>query len=131
MNPLPVTDADLNTYVDGQLAAARVADVEAAIARDPALASHVADLARQNADLRDAMDPWLDEPIPERLIAATTGSPAVPSRATSRWLAPAIAFAASLVLGIGTGWFARDAMLEREGTPTTFTRQAALTHALY
>ena len=29
------------------------------------------------------------------------------------------------------GWLARDAMLERAGTPTTFARQAALTHALY
>ena len=44
---------------------------------------------------------------------------------------PAVAAAATLLVGLGTGWFARDADLERAGTPTTFTRQAALTHALY
>ena len=36
-----------------------------------------------------------------------------------------------LVVGIAIGWYARDAVLERAGTPTTFARQAALTHALY
>jgi anti-sigma factor RsiW len=36
-----------------------------------------------------------------------------------------------LAIGIATGWYARDAVLERTGTPTTFARQAALTHALY
>jgi anti-sigma factor RsiW len=128
MNPLPVTDADLNAYVDGQLAADRAAAVEDAIARDPDLASRVADFARQSADLRDAFDPWLGEPVPERLMAAATAPPA---RGRARWFAPTIAVAVSLVLGVGTGWFARDAMLEREGMPTTFTRQAALTHALY
>ena len=67
MNPLPVTDADLNAYVDGQLAAARVPASRRRFARDPALAASVADAKRQNADLRDAFDPWLAEPIPERL----------------------------------------------------------------
>ena len=36
-----------------------------------------------------------------------------------------------LVVGLASGWYARDAVLERDGTPTTFARQAALTHALY
>jgi anti-sigma factor RsiW len=131
MTVLRVTDVDLNAYVDGQLAPDRAAAVEEAAARDPVLAAHLADLARQSADLRDALDPWLDEPIPERLIAAASAPPAEPARVRPRWQAPVLAAAASLVLGVGTGWFVRDAMLERQGTPTTFTRQAALTHALY
>ena len=110
MNPLPVTDADLNAYADGQLAAARVAAVEEALARDPALAAWVADAKRHNADLRDALDPWLAEPIPERLIAAAAGPADVAQGSVRRWLGPWVAGA---------------------GTPTTFTRQAALTHALY
>ena len=36
-----------------------------------------------------------------------------------------------MIVGLGAGWFARDMELERAGTPTTFARQAALTHALY
>jgi anti-sigma factor RsiW len=130
MNPLPITDADVNAYVDGQLAPARVPAVEDALARDPALAARVAELKRQNAMLRDALDPWLDEALPERLVAATAGPPA-PRRRVPRWVPVAMAAAASLLIGVGMGWFGRDFELQREGTPTTFTRQAALVHALY
>jgi anti-sigma factor RsiW len=47
------------------------------------------------------------------------------------WLTSAAASIAMLVVGVAGGWYARDAVLERGGTPTTFARQAALTHALY
>jgi anti-sigma factor RsiW len=131
VNPLPVTAADVEAYIDGQLGNARKAVVEDALASDPALATAVADARRRNADLRDALDPWLTEPIPERLIAAATGATARTPDARRRWLLTAVAAAATLLVGLGAGWFARDLQLEREGTPTTFTRQAALTHALY
>ena len=131
MKPIPVTDAELNAYADGQLEASRVAAVEDALARDSALAAWVADVRRHNAALRDALDPWLAEPIPERLIAAATTPAEVVQRSTRRWLAPLVAAAATLFVGLGAGWYARDLDLERAGTPTTFTRQAALTHALY
>jgi anti-sigma factor RsiW len=131
MNPLPVTDADLNAYADGQLDASRVAAVEAALAHDPALADWVAGARRHNAALRDALDPWLDEPIPERLIVAAAGPSNVAQPPARRWLLPMFAAAAALLLGLSVGWYARDLDLERDGTPTTFTRQAALTHALY
>jgi anti-sigma factor RsiW len=48
-----------------------------------------------------------------------------------RWLPATVALAASLVLGVGIGWLGRGEMLQLAGTPTTFPRQAALTHALY
>ena len=131
MNPLPVTDADLNAYADGHLDASRLSAVEDALARDPALAAWMADARRHNADLRDALDPWLAEPIPERLLAAAAGPDVAAQRSLRRWLAPLVAVAASLLVGLAAGWYVRDADLERAGTPTTFTRQAALTHALY
>jgi anti-sigma factor RsiW len=131
MNPLQVSDADLNAYTDGQLDASRVAAVEDALAHDPALADWVADARQRNAALRDALDPWLAESIPERLIAAAAGPAIVAPRAVRRWLMPAFAAAATLLVGVGAGWYARDVDLQRSGTPTTFTRQAALTHALY
>ena len=131
MDLLPVTDADLNAYADGQLAASRVAAVEDALSRDPALTAWVADARRHNADLRDALDPWLADPIPERLIAAAEGPAQTAQASVRRWLASLAAVAASLLVGLGAGWYARDMDLERAGTPTTFTRQAALTHALY
>ena len=131
MNPLPVTDADLNAYADGQLATSRVAAVEEALAHDPALADSVAAVRRHNAALRDALDPWLEEQIPERLIAAAAGPAHAAQPGARRWVMSALAAAATLLLGLSIGWYARDVDLERDGTPTTFTRQAALTHALY
>jgi len=126
VSPVPLSDADLHAYADGQLAPERVASVEAALRDDPALAATVAAVRAQSAALRDALDPMLAEPIPARLIEAS----ARPSRRWRARLAP-FAAAALLVLGCAIGWVARDAMLEQAGTPTTFARQAALTHALY
>ncbi len=129
MNPLPISDADVDAYVDRQLAPERVPVLEDALLRDPTLAARVAELRRQNAALRDALDPWLAEAVPERLIAAA--APRVAARRVPRWLGAAFAAAACLVVGVGLGWFAREMSLESDGTPTTFARQAALVHALY
>ena len=129
-NATPVPEADVQAYVDGQLAPGRTAVIEAAIRGDAELAARIAALRAQNAALRDALDSALAEPIPAHLLAA-----AVPPdpRAVSfvRRLAPALAVAATLLVGVGVGWFGRDALIERAGTPTTFARQAAFAHALY
>jgi anti-sigma factor RsiW len=131
MNSLPITDADVNAYVDGQLAPSRTPAVEQALAGDPALAARVAELRRQNAALHDVFDPWLAEPLPDRLVVAASGPAQSRRRGTPRWLGTAIATAASLIVGIGLGWYGRDLNLQRDGTPTTFARQVALTHVLY
>jgi anti-sigma factor RsiW len=131
MNPLPITDADVNAYVDGQLAPSRTPAIEEALARDPALSARVADLRRQNAALHDAFDPWLAEPLPDQLIVAAAGPVPATRRATPKWLGTTAAAAASLIVGIGLGWFGREFNLQRDGTPTTFARQVALTHVLY
>lgn len=122
-------DADLHAYVDGQLASGRRAAVEASIAADPELARRVADFRAQNTALRDAFDAVLIEPIPDELLVAAT-MPRV-DRPRGRWVVPSLAAAASLVVGVGLGWFFGDALIERSGTPTTFARQAAFAHALY
>ncbi len=130
MSPTPLPDFDLHAYADGQLARERMAAVEATLARDPALAARVAEIRTQNAALRDALDPLLAEPLPGRLLAAAT-PPASGAAAARRWLMPVFAAAATLVLGLGIGWYGRGTVLEEAGTPTTFARQAAFTHALY
>lgn len=123
----PLPDTDLSAFADGQLPAERLAVVEAALARDPALAARVAEIRAQNAALIAALDPWLAEPIPERLLAAATP----PAQPRAGWWKPAIAAAATLVLGLAAGWYSRDLQLEWQGTPTTFAREAAFTHVLY
>ena len=131
MNALPVTDADINAFIDNQLAPSRVQAVEDALLRDRSLAERVSALKQQNAALRDAFDLWLTEPVPQRLLTAAATRGTLVRRAVPRWIGTSAAAAASLIIGLGVGWFGRESLLQREGTPTTFTRQVALTHALY
>ena len=128
-SPVPLSDADVHAFVDGQLAPDRAEDVAAAVASSPALAARVAEMRQRNALLREALDPVLAEPIPARLLEAAHA----PGRTTPAigWFRPALAVAATLAVGIGIGWFVRDAWIESSGMPTTFARQAAFAHALY
>ncbi|MEO8536794.1 MAG: anti-sigma factor [Betaproteobacteria bacterium] len=122
------TDDDVHAWADGQLPDERRHAFEQAMAHDAALAARGAETLRQNAWLRGGLDEMLHEPLPPRLVDAARP----PSRA-ARARGAFAAAAAVVLLGIGVtaGWLARDAALERAGTPTTFARQAALTHALY
>ncbi len=124
----PISDPDLSAFADGQLTPDRAAAIEAALARDPEAAARVAAIRGQNRALVDALDAWLDEPVPERLLAAAK-APAVAHDAS--WWKPALALAASLVIGLGSGWFGREATLAQQGMPTTFAREAAFAHAIY
>lgn len=120
-------DDELHGFADDQLSAERAGEVKVVLEQEPLLAARVAEIRRQNARLRDALDPWLAEPLPRRLLAAAS----MPStRVRSRRLS-ALAAAAALVLGVGLGWFGRGESLRLAGTPVTFEQQAALTHALY
>ncbi len=122
------TDLDLMAYADGQLAPDRAAAVEGLLARDAQAAARLAEIRDQNRLLRDGLDAWLAEPMPERLLAAATP----PARSSAApWWKPALAMAATLVLGLAVGWFGREVLLDRQGTPTTFARQAAFAHVLY
>ncbi|HKW79487.1 MAG TPA: anti-sigma factor, partial [Casimicrobiaceae bacterium] len=82
---LPVSDDDVNAYADGKLPGERRAAVAAAIERDPALAVRVAAIRQQNANLRDALDPWLGEPLPRELIAAAQPPRGAPTSRRMRW----------------------------------------------
>lgn len=125
---MPLSEEELHAYADNQLSRERTSEIAATLGREPALAARVAEIRRQNALLRDALDPSLAEPLSRELLSAAAGSN---SRSRLAWLPTALAAAASLVLGLGLGWFGRGEVLELAGTPVTFQRQAALTHALY
>jgi anti-sigma factor RsiW len=127
-----LTEDELHAFADGQLALRRTPHVLAVLEREPELVSRVSEIRRQNARLRNALDPWLAEPLPQKLIDAATRPRVRREVTTSRaWLTTAFAAAASLCVGVGLGWQFRGEMLQQAGTPVTFQRQAALTHALY
>lgn len=111
------TDEMLMSYADGELEAAARAEIEEAMARDPALARavehHRAMAERIGVAYRDV----LDEPVPERLLALAAKPTATPvadlasrhaerSTRAGRWRLPAwAAAAASLVVGLFVGIF--------------------------
>lgn len=123
----PLTESELHGYADRRLAPQHAAEVDAVLARVPEAAARVAEIRAQNEHLAQALDPWLEEPIPPRLLIAAM--PPSPSR--WRWWRPATALAATLVAGIALGWFGRESLLATQGTPTTFAREAAFSHAIY
>src|SRR5260370_14645334 len=66
-------DELLIAYLDGELDPETSKEVATAIARDPALAREAQMLAETAAALRVMFDDVLQEPVPERLLAAARG----------------------------------------------------------
>lgn len=119
-----IDDDILMAYADGELEAAQRADVEAAIARDPALAARVQEHRALREQLQRAFDPVLQEPMPERLtdaVSAPVGGKGTvidlaeaqqrrTAKPASRWSAPQwAAIAASLLVGLLLGRAGMDA----------------------
>jgi hypothetical protein len=112
------SDETVMAYADGELDAATRAALEAALPHDGHLAQRVARQHALRVRLKAAFDPVIDEPVPERLLAAARGAApvrapgnVVPLRraAPARWSWPQwAALAASLVLGVVLGpWLGR------------------------
>jgi anti-sigma factor RsiW len=132
----PVTEADLHAYADGQLNAGRLAQIEQFLAAHAESAERVRDWQAQNALLRDALRPVLDEPLPLRL-------PLGPGLRRWPWrsLAAGVVLAAAGALG---GWSARGlvgpsglgpAVLggspAKDDALSAFAHRAAVAHAVY
>jgi anti-sigma factor RsiW len=117
----------LMAYVDGELSPAQAAQVEAAMAADPAVADAVARQFALRRSLGEAYAPVLDEPMPEaltRMLRPSNAEPGnvvtLPPRAAPaprpRWGVPQwAAMAASLLLGVAVSqWVSKpDAALVR------------------
>lgn len=132
----PIDDNTLQAYVDGELDAAGVARVDAALACDAVLARRVRQARALREQVRAAFDPVLHEPIPEHLSAllrsgasrvATTAPPhAMPRvrraagpawhRTGRRWLVPSAALVASVaMLAIGLWWHSGNDLVRARG----------------
>ena len=66
---MTITREELAAYADGELDAARPAEVEAAVEADPALAAEVERHRGLKAALAGRFAPILEQPVPERLTA--------------------------------------------------------------
>jgi negative regulator of sigma E activity len=109
------SEETLSAYADGEVDAATRAALEAALATDPQLAQRLARARALRARVRDAFTPVLEEPVPERLLAALHAAAPGPrmgnvvplrQRPRARWSWPQWgAMAASLVVGVLLGPF--------------------------
>ena len=104
-----ISEADLVAFVDGRLDPEREAAVVKWLDENPAEKARVDSWQSQDDLLRTALDPVLSEAVPERLAA--------PLKARRRnWILP-LSMAASLVVGIGVGfwmWGSDESAVARE-----------------
>ncbi|MCI3206697.1 MULTISPECIES: anti-sigma factor [Pandoraea] len=115
-----IDDSELHAYVDGELPPQRRAELDRALAEDPALAAAVSEIVALKRALHARYDDVLDEPIPARLQrpqprpGQMPGAPDMPEltepqrarrMSAANWPHwPRVAgLAAALVVGIGIG----------------------------
>ena len=120
-----IDDWALHAYVDNELSPEQRAEVEALLARDPAVARKVDDWRRQRHLMKAAYDPVLSEHIPPQL--------AVPRRRLAgRSIQTYAAMAATLLLlllGGLAGWFL-NAQTDHGPRPD-LAAEALAAHSLY
>lgn len=120
----PVTEAELQAYVDGQLLPARAAEVVQHLAQHEEDAQRVAAYRRQNENMQLAYAPLLTEAVPARLQPGLR----------RRWWLPAqrYAIAAALMAFSGIAGWQMHAYVAGERTQTLYlARVAAVAHAVY
>jgi anti-sigma factor RsiW len=130
MNPdRPITEEDLQAYVDRRLDPARLVEVETYLERHPAEAERVAGYARQRDALRAALTPYAEEPVPPQLNLASL----IEARRTPRHQRWRFAAAAVLLLALGGagGWALPHAMEAPVGGIASLAQEAADSYAVY
>lgn len=125
MNQPPVSEADLQAYVDRRLEGARLADVEAYLAANPSEAARIGSYRSQGERLREIYAPVLDEIVPDRLTrpVAVRRSPWVTLAAAVAWVS----------VGVVSGW-QLHVFYQGRGAPAAqapLARHAAVAHATY
>jgi hypothetical protein len=100
------SDETLMAFADDELDSATRAAVEAAMREDPDLERRVAQHRAMRERFQLAYAAELDEAPPERLLAAALGIPRPVRKAAAqfRWQ-PVMQMAASLLIGVGLGYF--------------------------
>ena len=126
---LPITEADLQAYVDGRLAEGRRSELETWLASRPDEAERVAQLRSQRDALHELYDPVLDEPVPERLTQFAQRGPRARGLAlVAGWIA------LGAVAGVLAGWQLhawRQGRAPAMSEGASIARSAAVAHATY
>lgn len=122
----PITDDDLQAYIDNALDAARRGEVEAHLEAHPDLALRVGTDIRHRDALRAALMPVVEEPVPDRLDIARL---ARTDRRRGWWMAAAAT--ALFLTGGGAGWTLRSGMTPAPAGIAALSQEAADSYAVY
>lgn len=124
MSAQPVTETELQAYVDGQLPPARAAEVAEHLTQHVGDAQRVVAYRRQNENLQLAYAPLLAEAVPARLQPGTRRRGPLPLQR--------YALAAALMAVSGIAGWQLHAYVAGERTQTVYlARVAAVAHAVY
>lgn len=132
----PVTEDDLQAYVDSVLPPARQSAVEAYLAEHPEDAERVRVYRTQKQALRSLFDPVLNEPLPDKLRELAARPRPTPAASLSRWSLQRVAASIAIALiGAGGGWLARGPSVDRQtvnvAALSTLPQRAAVAHAVF
>lgn len=127
---VPVTEADLQAYVDGQLSPARRKEIEGYIATHPEAAELIEDYRFLNESIRELYDPVMEEKLPEQLIDIRAKR-----KYGQRRSFQAAASIAWLALGAIIGWSTHPTGLmltqSDRGYETHLIQPASFAHTIY
>ena len=136
----PVTEAELQAYVDRELTPERQREIETYLARRPEEAQRVEIYLKQKLEIRALFDPVVDEPIPARVRQAAR-------RPHTPWyLQRLVAGVAIAIVSGSAGWGLHSGMATEPvaatvsqrtsgaitmASATGFAQRAAIAHAVY
>src|SRR3954471_184584 len=128
MSEQPISEADVQAYVDGRLPDERRSAVEAWLAARPEESERIAASRRLAHEVRSAYETTLAEPVPPRLRQAAASPPQWRRLAmVAGWITLGIA------IGAPAGWHVRPERTVTQLVPDTslIARRAAIAHATY
>lgn len=125
MTRAPITDADLHAYADGQLDAARRAEVEAHLAANEGDAAKVREIRGLNRQLHESFDDVLNQPLPHAMLRVSRAS-------LTQTLTRIAAVLVLLLAGAAGGWGLNDFIAaQQDPVAAAFPERAGIVHAIY
>lgn len=130
MSSRPITEDDLNGFIDGTLDPDRRAEVSAYLDAHPDVAQRIALYGEQRDMLRAAFAPVIEEPVPTELDLSRMIEERRRPRQAPRWVMAAAAVLLVCAGGI-SGWSLRGMAVPPTEGVQALAREAAASYAAY
>jgi anti-sigma factor RsiW len=129
MSAKPVTEDDLHGLLDGALDEVREVEVSSYLEAHPDIAARIESYSRQRLDLRAALNPIAEEPVPSRLNLNNLMDARKQTRPPFwRMAAASVIF---LVAGGSGGWMLHDIVKQPNGGMVALADEASASFATY